>query len=134
MSWARWSRASEPTWWCWRATRATSRSCPTVSGRCSRKAFGSSAEELRLSLVQGGQALRFVLDFAAHTPGKRFEGLDPDPPTVVAPRARHRAVHEERRERVRSGDAEHGLSVPLGEDLRAPGVDEQGGLPRREEP
>src|SRR5438093_7007202 len=117
MSWAPWRRASAPTSWFWTGTRSTSRSCRSGFGSCTGTGSGSWVERSRLLGVEGGQAARFVLEFAPRSARERFEELEPDPPALVAPRARHRPVHDERGHRLRRPRAEDEASIPFGQDL-----------------
>ena len=59
--------------------------------------------------MERGQAVRFALELGAYATREASEGLDPDPPVLVAPRARDLAVHEEGRERVRRFRVEDAL-------------------------
>lgn len=83
--------------------------------------------------VERGQALRLVVEFAPGWGWEVGERLQADLAVVVAPGSRYRAVDQEGRDRVRGLGVEDEAAVALGQDLGAPGVDQQGGVPGGEQ-
>src|SRR6266576_3879407 len=63
-------------------------------------------------------------------PWERFDG---DVPAVITPRAGHRSVDEEGVDRLRPLRVEDTVAELLGQDLGPPGVDQQRGIPDRQE-
>ena len=66
--------------------------------------------------------------------GNGLERVDADPIVVVAPGAGHPAVHQEGSDRLRDLDVEDPLPVVLRQDQGSARVDEQRGVPGRQEP
>ena len=83
--------------------------------------------------MEGGQALGLVLELAAGRAVQRLERLQPDLALLVAPGPGHRPVDQEGRERLGGPDVEDPAPVALGEELGAPGVDQQVGVPGGQE-
>src|SRR5437762_11507111 len=85
------------------------------------------------ALVEHAEPFGFVVERDPNRPRQPIEGLDADASFLDAPRAGDLPIHEEGGNRVRGFRVEDTRTVPFRGDLRRSFVDEQGGVPGRQE-
>src|SRR5213078_2377898 len=79
------------------------------------------------------EALRLAAQLAPGRPIEPLERLEPRPSSLVPPGARHRPVDEEGLNRVGRPGVEYERPIPLGDEPGPARMDEQGGIPNRQE-
>src|SRR5688572_14250306 len=108
-------------------------SSPTTTSSRSCHDRGSDAREPG-SGVECFQRLAFTLYGAPIAPRELLERVQHDPTILRGPGAGDGAVNEISPHRERLADAEDERSIPFGQDLGPPRVDQQVRVPMRQEP